>query len=105
MEMRDTFQFPPLHISEVVKVLETNATGIMIIRLLKECYWGHCSLKYWVKCVESIQKWCRSTYLQNRNILTDIGNKLMVIKDDRRGGQGGGREREIRSLGLIDMYF
>ena len=43
-------------------------------------------------------------YLQNRNRLTDIENKLMVIKDDSRGGRRGGRERKIRSLGLICTF-
>ena len=40
--------------------------------------------------LKKLHKW---TYLQNRNRLTDIENKLMVTKEDRSGG-----ERPIRSL-------
>ena len=32
----------------------------------------------------------KSTYLQNKNRLTDIENKLMVAKGWGTGGQGGG---------------
>ena len=34
----------------------------------------------------SLKKWYKWTYLQNRNRLTDIENKLMVTKGERWGG-------------------
>ena len=37
-------------------------------------------------CMESLKKWCKWTYLQNRNRPTDIDNKLMVIKWERVEG-------------------
>ena len=33
----------------------------------------------------NLKKWFKWTYLQNRNRPTDIENKLMVIKGERRG--------------------
>ena len=33
-----------------------------------------------------LKKWYKWTYSQNRNRLTDIENKLMVTKGERRGG-------------------
>ena len=33
-----------------------------------------------------LKKWYKWAYLQNRNRLTDIENKLMNIKGERRGG-------------------
>ena len=38
-------------------------------------------------CTESKKKWYKWTYLQNRNRLTDLENKLMVTK-----GKNGGEE-------------
>ena len=38
-------------------------------------------------------------YLQNRNRLTDIENKLMVTKGKNEEGEG-----QIRSMGLIDTH-
>ena len=34
------------------------------------------------------KKWYKQTYLQNRNRITDVENKLMVTK-----GEGGGRDK------------
>ena len=34
----------------------------------------------------NLKKWCKWTYLQNRNRPTDIDNKLMVIKWERVEG-------------------
>ena len=45
--------------------------------------------------VESKKKWYKWTYLQNRNRLTDLENKLVVT-----GGKGGGKVREFG----INMY-
>ena len=40
------------------------------------------------------------SYLQNRNRLTDIGNKLMVTKGERRKED----EEYIRSMGLTNTH-
>ena len=42
----------------------------------------------------NLKKWYKGTYLQNRNRLTDIENKLMVTK-------GEGQE----DLGLADTHY
>ena len=39
------------------------------------------------------KKWDKWTYLQNRNRLTDIENKLTVTKGEKEGGWGGGRDK------------
>ena len=38
--------------------------------------------------VESKKKWYKEGYLQNRNRLTNIENKLMAIKGEREGEDG-----------------
>ena len=57
--------------------------------------------KYYVIChlhVES-KKYYNCIYLQNRNRLTDIENKLMFTKGD---SDGGGRDK---SQGLTVIYY
>ena len=34
----------------------------------------------------NLEKWYKWTYLQNRNRVTDVKNKLMVTKGERGGG-------------------
>ena len=40
------------------------------------------------KILKKCQKWYKWTYLQNRNRLSDIENKLLVIKEESGGGGG-----------------
>ena len=40
-----------------------------------------------ITCMWNLTKNYKSTYLQNRNRLTDIENKLMVTKGERCGGR------------------
>ena len=42
--------------------------------------------KYHISLVCGIKKWYKWTYLQNRNRLTDIENKLVVTKGKRGAG-------------------
>ena len=35
---------------------------------------------YDIACMWNLKKWYKWTYLQNRNRLTDVENKLMVIR-------------------------
>ena len=42
---------------------------------------------YDITYMQNPKQWYKWTYLQNRNRLTDIGNKLTVTKED--GGVGG----------------
>ena len=46
----------------------------------------------------SLKIWYKWTYLQNRNRVTDVENKLRVIKDE-------GREEYIGRLGLTYTYY
>ena len=42
----------------------------------------------WYHLYIESKKWYKWTYLQNKNRLTDIENKLMVTKGKRWGGKG-----------------
>ena len=53
-------------------------------------------MPYDITYMESKQ-WYKWTYLQNKNRLTDIENKLMVIKMERGG--------YIRDLGLTGVHY
>ena len=53
----------------------------------------------WYHLYVESKKMIQINYLQNRNRLTDIENKLMITKGER------GREGQIRSLGLADTYY
>ena len=45
--------------------------------------------KYMVPLIRGIfKKWYKWTYLQKRNRLTDVENKLMVTRGDGVGGEG-----------------
>ena len=46
-----------------------------------------------------LKKWYKWTYLQNRNRVTDVENKLMVTKGERRG------EGYIGRLGLTSTHY
>ena len=43
-------------------------------------------ISYDINYIWNLKKWYKWTYLQNRNRLTDIANKLMVTKGERWGG-------------------
>ena len=43
-------------------------------------------ISYDITFMRNLKKWYKWTYLQNTNRLTDIENKLMVIKGDSGGG-------------------
>ena len=45
---------------------------------------GEKQILYDITSVWYLNKWCKWTYLQNRNILLDTENKLMVTKGDVR---------------------
>ena len=45
-------------------------------------------ISYDITYMWNLKKWYKWTYLQNRNRLTDIENKLMVTK-----GEGGGKDQ------------
>ena len=42
-------------------------------------------ISYDIIYVCNLKKWCKWTYLQNRNSLTDLENKLMVMKEESSG--------------------
>ena len=42
--------------------------------------------KYDITYMWNLKKWYKRTYLQNRNRLTDMENKLMVTKGESGGG-------------------
>ena len=42
-------------------------------------------VSYDIVYMYNIKKWCKWTYLQNRNRLTDIDNKPMTTKEERLG--------------------
>ena len=46
-------------------------------------------ISYNITYMCKLKKWYKWNYLQNRNRLTDIENKLMVTKGDSRGGGEG----------------
>ena len=50
----------------------------------------------WYHSYMGSKNWYKWIYLQYRNRLTDIQNKLMVNKED---------EGQIRSLGLTDTHY
>ena len=43
-------------------------------------------ISYDIAYMWNLKKWCKWTYIQNRNRLTDIENKFMVTKGE--GGEG-----------------
>ena len=43
-------------------------------------------ISYDITYMWNLKKWYKWSYLQNRNGLTDIENKLMVTKGERGGG-------------------
>ena len=43
-------------------------------------------MSYDITYMWNLKKWYKWTYLQNRNRLTDIANKLMVTKGESGGG-------------------
>ena len=43
------------------------------------------SAKLYVPYMWNLKKWYKWTYLQNRNSATDVENKLMVIKGEKKG--------------------
>ena len=43
-------------------------------------------IKYDITYMWNLKEWYESPYLQNRNRLTDVENKLMVIKGEGREG-------------------
>ena len=53
-------------------------------------------ISYDITYMWNLKKWYKGTYLQNRNGVTDVKNKLMVTK----GGKGGEINCEIG----IDIY-
>ena len=46
---------------------------------------GERQISYGITYMWELNKWYKWTYLQNRNRLTDIENKCMVIREDSRG--------------------
>ena len=41
--------------------------------------------KLYIPYMWNLKKWYKWTYLQNRNSATDVENKLMVIKEEKKG--------------------
>ena len=58
-------------------------------------------ISYDITYMWNVKKRYKWTYLQNRNRLIDIENKLMVTK----GESWGGGEGKIRNLGLTYTYY
>ena len=48
----------------------------------------------------NLKKWYKSTYLQSRNRVTDVENKLMVTRGEKRGRRAG-----VDKLGDWDSYI
>ena len=46
----------------------------------------------------NLKEWYKETYLQNRNRVTEVENKLMVIKEERGGGINWEIGRDIYTL-------
>ena len=42
-------------------------------------------ISYGITYMWNLKKWCKWTYLQNRNRLTGVENKLMVTKGEKGG--------------------
>ena len=70
-------------------------------RSRSRCFSGILLLFLWsneITYMQNLKRWCKQTYLQNRNRLTDIENKLMVNKGEMWG-------RDKFSLGLTDTQY
>ena len=61
---------------------------VEIIKLSEVSQTEKRQLPYDITYTGNLKKWYKGTYLQNRNRVTDVENKLMVTK-----GEGGGRDK------------
>ena len=87
-----TREYSAMKMNEIMPFAATW-TDLEIIILCEE----NRQISYDVTYMWNLKKWYKWTYLQNRNRLKDIGNKLMIAKGERQG-QGG----IFRNLGLTD---